>query len=107
MKGFTNLGNAEHLLSYLCDLLLTKILKTKFHTFAIYRTQFFLPQPFSVDCEGILSLPSISSFSAVVIQFVIYFVPTELSCFIRALGDAQQLMSKALLSHLYPWCEEI
>jgi len=73
IKSFTNLGNPEHLLSYLSGMLLTKILKTEFQTFATYGTQFSLPQPFSLDCEGIVSLPSLPSFSAVLIQVVILF----------------------------------
>ena len=73
VKGFANLGNAEHLLSYLSGMLLTKILKTEFQALAIYSASFFLRPPFSLDCEGILSLPSLSSFSAVVTQVVILF----------------------------------
>lgn len=42
IKGFTNLGEVELLLSYFSDMLLTKILKTEFHTFCYLQRPVFL-----------------------------------------------------------------
>lgn len=83
IKGFTNLGSVEHLMSYLSAMLFTKILKTEFQTFAIYSTQFFLPQPFFMDCEGILFLPPLSRISAVLKQIDISFCAYRIFLFCK------------------------
>lgn len=94
IKGFTNPGTTEHLFFYFSDMLLTKILKNEFQTFAIYSTQFFLSQPFSLDCEGILHLHPFPASLQCGYKLSFCFVSTELSCFLRVLDNVQQLCPK-------------